>query len=107
MTETFDPSVASGESAMRGSRPLELNEVSLNGDGSAKEITPGNWQRQGGYFRKRILIGNPKDQKPQEINLGGTINVVFLKVRRRLVERAKKGEIVRSIGEHNSPKEAV
>ena len=58
-TETFDPSVASGANRrMRGSRPLELNEVSLNGDGSAKEISSGTWQRQGGYF----LQANPDRQ---------------------------------------------
>jgi len=76
---------------MRGSRPLELNEVSLNGDGSAKETSPGIWARNGGYFRKRILISKPKDTKPEEINIGKEITVVFLKVRRRLVERAKAG----------------
>jgi hypothetical protein len=108
MTDTtFDPREASGESAMRGARPLELNEVSLNGDGSVSEIAPGQFKRKGGFFRKRILIGKPKDVKPEEIELGQEITLVFLKVRRRLVERAREGEIVRSIGEHNSPSDAV
>lgn len=104
---TFDPKEASGESAMRGNRPLELNEVSLNGDGSAKEIAPGKWKRQGGYFRKRLLVGKPKDAKPDEVNLGDRIEVVFLKVRRKLVERGKDGKILRSTGEHNHTLEAV
>jgi hypothetical protein len=104
---TFDPREASGESAMRGARPLELNEISLNGDGSVKEIAPGKFERKGGFFRKRILIGKPKDVKPEEVSLGNEITLVFLKVRRRLVERAREGEIVRSIGEHNSPSDAV
>lgn len=105
--ETFDPQQASGESAMRGNRPLELNEVSLNGDGSAKEVSPGKWKRTGGYFRKRIIIGAPKDTKPEEVNLGEQIDVVFLKVRRRLVERGKDGKILRSTAEHNHPNDAV
>lgn len=104
---TFDPKEASGEAAMQGGRALELNEVSLNGDGSAKEIAEGKWERGGGFFRERILIGNPKDQKPEEINLGKSIRVVFLKIRRRLVERGKDGKIIRSTGEHNTPKDAV
>src|SRR4051812_31044401 len=103
MSDTFDPSVASGESAMRGARPLELNEVSLNGDGGATQDSAGNWKPNGGYFRKRILVGKPKDQKPEEIDLGANIDVVFLKVRRRLVERGDSGKIVRSTVEHNSP----
>ena len=106
-TETFDPSVASGERDMRGSRPLKLNELLINGDGNATEVNPGEWKRNGGYFRKRLLVGNPKDQKPKEENLGERVSVVFLKVRRRLVERGEKGKIVRSTGEHNSPKDSV
>lgn len=106
-TKPFDPREASGESAMSGSRPLQLNEVSLNGDGSAKQVSPGKWEQKGGYFRKRILINKPKDAKPEEVNLGETVSVVFLKIRRRLVERGKDGEIVRSTNEHNSPNESV
>jgi hypothetical protein len=106
-TEIFDPTKASGESDMRRGSRLELNEVSLNGDGSAKEVSPGKWERKGGYFRKRVLIGATKDQKPEEIDLGKEIQVVLLKIRRRLVERGKDGEIVRSTGEHNHPNDAV
>ncbi len=92
---------------MSGTRGIVLNEVSLNGDGEAKEVSPGTFQRVGGFFRKRLLVGNPKDQKPKEIELGKEINVVFLKIRRKLVERGEKGKIVRSTSEHNSPKESV
>jgi hypothetical protein len=55
---SFDPKEASGEASVQSGRSLELNEVSLNGDGSAKEVEPGKWKRNGGYFRERILIGN-------------------------------------------------
>lgn len=97
----------SGEATYRGPRPLELNEVSLNGDGDVKQIAPGKFEPKGGYFRKRILIGKPQDEKPEEINLGSTIKVVFLKIRRKLVERGDKGAIVRSTSEHTSKNDVV
>src|SRR5258708_39179906 len=100
MDNGFDPAAASGEQNFRGVRPLELNEVLLNGD-----------DRDGGYFRKRVLIGRTdKNVKPEEIALtrkpgqGKTakpLQVVFLKIRRKLVQRGKGGEIERSTNEHN------
>lgn len=107
MSTTFDPREASGESSMSGTRPLTLNEVSINGDGGVSEVSPGKYERKGGFFRKRILIGAPKDQKPEEVNLGPRIQVVFLKIRRKLVERGREGEIVRTTVEHNSPYDAT
>lgn len=104
--DKFDPAEASGENATRGSRLLVLNEVSLNADGAIKE-KDGQYEKQGGFFRKRVIIGNPKDQKPQEINLGERITLVLLKVRRKLVERGEKGKIIRQTNEHTSPKETV
>jgi hypothetical protein len=83
-----------------------LNEVLLNGD-----------DRDGGFFRKRVLVGHTdKNTKPEEVALtrkpeeGETpsaCQVVFLKVRRKLVERGKKGEIVRSTNEHNHKGDVV
>jgi hypothetical protein len=105
--ETFDPAVASGETAVRGVRSLELNEVSLNGDGSVTETAPGKYVRKGGHFRKRLIVGAPKDTKPEEVQLGDSVKVVFLKIRRKLVERGKDGKIVRSTSEHDSPKNSV
>lgn len=83
----------SGEATYRSPRSLELNEVSLNGDT--------------GSFRKKLLVGKPKDQKPEEEPLGNRVEVVFLKIRRRLVERSRKGEIVRSTNEHNTAMDTV
>ena len=105
-----EPSLSelSGESTYRAPRSLEINEVSLNGDADVKEIAPGKFERKGGYFRKRLLAGRTnRDEKPEEVNLGKSISVVFLKIRRRLVERADKGEIIRSTSEHNSKTDAV
>jgi hypothetical protein len=89
-----EPSLSelSGESTYRAPRSLEINEVSLNGDADVKEIAPGKFERKGGYFRKRLLAGRTnRDEKPEEVNLGKSIHVIFLKIRRRLVERADKG----------------
>jgi hypothetical protein len=102
----LDLATMSGESAYRGARPLELNEVSLNGDGDVAQTATG-YQPKGGYFRKKILIGKPKDEKPEEVKLGESITVVFLKIRRRLIERGKDGEVLRSTNEHNSKNDAV
>lgn len=61
----IDLAEASGESAYRAPRALELNEVSLNGDADATEFN-GKLIRKGGYFRKRILVGRTnRDQKPK------------------------------------------
>jgi hypothetical protein len=105
--QELDLSELSGESAYRTPRSLELNEVSLNGDADVTEVN-GKLERKGGYFRKRILAGRTnRDEKPEEVNLGASIRVVFLKIRRKLVERGQKGEIIRSTSEHNSKKDAV
>lgn len=103
----FDPVAASGESTYRAPRPLELNEVLINGDADVEEIEPGKFTRKGGYLRKRVLVGKPRDQKPEELKLGESINVVFLKIRRKLVERSQGGMIVRSTNEHTSAGDVV
>jgi hypothetical protein len=105
--QALDLSELSGEGAYRTPRTLDLNEVSLNGDADAHEVN-GKLERKGGYFRKRILAGRTnRDEKPEEVNLGTSVRVVFLKIRRKLVERGQKGEIIRSTTEHNSKKDAV
>jgi hypothetical protein len=100
---------AAGETHWRRVAPLELNEVSLNGDGSATEIEPGKFVRNGGFFRKRLYAGHRnRNEKPGEENLGSSIAIVFLRKRRKLVERGgTDGKILRATNEHNHPKEAV
>lgn len=107
MNQPFDPAAASGESNYKGAQGLTLNEVSLNGDGDVREVSPGQFIRKGGFFRKRILIGAKKDEKPEEENLGNPVSVVFLKIRRKLVQRGADGKIVRSTSEHNDKSDAV
>ena len=105
--DDFDPVAASGESTYRAPRPLELNEILINGDADVEETSPGQFTRKGGYFRKRVLIGKPRDQKPEEVKLGATVPVVFLKIRRKLVQRSQGGQIVFSTNEHTSASETV
>lgn len=93
----------SGEGTYRTPRSLELNEILINGDGGVERQADGTFKEKGGYLRKRIKIGAKKDTKPEEINLGKSVQVVFLKIRRRLIERGEKGTIICSTGEHNSP----
>lgn len=97
----------SGEGTYRQQQALELNEVSINGDGSVKEVEPGKFVRQGGFFRKKLYVGKKRDEKPEEEKLGERIEVVFLKIRRKLEERGRDGEILRSTNEHNSKHDAV
>lgn len=106
MNDTFNPDEASGHADSRTAEPLILNKVSLNGDGDAEEID-GKLVRKGGFFRKTILINAPKDEKPEEINLGTEVTLVFLKKRRKLVERGAEGKIIRSTNEHNTKQDAV
>src|SRR5436305_6511121 len=100
---------AAGETHYRRVAPLELNEVSLNGDGSTDEVEPGKFVRKGGYFRKRLYAGQRnRKEKPEEVNLGAPIKIVFLRKRRKLVERGgTDGKVLRATNEHNHPKEAV
>lgn len=107
MTEDFDPVAASGEGAYRSPRLLQLNEILINGDADVNEVEPGKFERKGGYLRKRVLIGAPRDQKPEEVNLGQSANLIFLKIRRKLVERGEKGKVVLSTNEHNTPGDIV
>jgi hypothetical protein len=106
--QDFDLAELSGESDYRQPRTLELNEVSLNGDADVTETSPGKFDRKGGFFRKRLLVGRTnRDLKPEEQNLGASVRLVFLKIRRKLVECADKGEIIRSTTEHNTKADAV
>ncbi|GAO38358.1 hypothetical protein SCH01S_14_00220 [Sphingomonas changbaiensis NBRC 104936] len=85
-----------GQTNYQSKERLVLNEVLLNGDK--------------GYLRKRVWVGRTKAdemEKPAEIELGKTANVIFLKIRRKLVERGGKGEIVRASGEHNTVNDII
>ncbi len=107
MDQDFDPVAASGESTYRAPRALELNELLINGDAEVEEVSPGQFIRRGGHFRKRLLVGKGRDQKPEEVKLGDRVQVIFLKVRRKLVQRGDLGKILYSTSEHNSATDVV
>lgn len=87
---------ATGQANYQNTPRLVLNEVLLNGDK--------------GFWRKRIWLGRTKEndsEKPEEVELGENIQVIFLKIRRKLVARSKKGEITFSTNEHNTVNDTV
>lgn len=95
---SYDPeALAKMSGADNFGRPesMVLNEVSLNGDS--------------GRFRKRIYVGHDRrsNERPEEEDLGDSVRIIFLKVRRKLVERSRKGEIVRQTSEHNTVNSTV
>lgn len=107
MEPDFDPVAASGESTYRAPRALELNELLINGDADVTETESGKFERKGGYLRKRILVGKQRDQKPEEENLGESVSVIFLKIRRKLVQRGDRGKVLFSTNEHNAATDVV
>lgn len=107
MDQDFDPVAASCESTYRAPRPLELNELLINGDADVSEIEPGKFERKGGYLRKRLLVGKQRDQRPEEVNLGDSVSVIFLKIRRKLVQRGDRGKVLFSTNEHNAATDVV
>lgn len=80
----------------------KLNQILINGSADAVEDEEtGKLERPKAYYRKRLILTAEKDKKPDEEDIGDPINVTFLKIRRKLVERGDKGQIVRSTTEHN------
>ncbi len=86
---------ATGQSNPQSTPRLILNEVLLNGD------------EQSGNYRKRIWVDKKDDAKPEDIDLGNQIPTVWLKIRRKLVERGRDGQILRSSNEHNTVNDTV
>lgn len=95
-----------GQSNYQSAPRLVVNEVLINGDGDIEQ-RDGQYVHKGGYFRKRIWVGKPEDAKPEDVRLGENVDVIFLKVRRKLVQRSNEGGIVRSTNEHNSADDVV
>lgn len=95
-----------GQENYQGTPRLVLNEILLNGDGDIEEVD-GKIVHKGGYFRKRMWVGKKEDAKPEDVRLGDRVKVIFLKVRRKLVQRSNDGQIVRSTNEHNTVHDIV
>lgn len=84
---------------------LNLDTLSLNGDGEIKEIN-GKYVQSGGFFRIAFTSSQKKGEKPEEIKLGDKVKVVFLKIRRTLQERNAE-KVVRWTSEHNTADDYV
>lgn len=83
-----------GQANLQSTPRLILNEVLINGD---PEV---------GSYRKRLWVGKG-DGKPVDEDLGAKIATVFLKIRRKLVERGRDGQIIRSSNEHNTVNDSI
>jgi len=53
-----------------------------------------------------VMVNKPKDERPETVKLGESINVVMLKVRRRLEERSGETVVLRT-SEHNTKHDFV
>jgi hypothetical protein len=82
-----------GEANYTSAPRMVLNEVLLNG--------------AEGHWRKRIWVNKADDAKPEEEKLGDKVQVVFLKIRRKLVERGRDGNIARTSNEHNTVNDTI
>jgi len=85
--------VATGEAQYNKPQLLKLKSLKLNGDKGVFTLTHLDGQK-----------GEDGRYKKEEIE--GPVEVVFLKVRRRLIEASRDG-LVRSTSEHNTPNDVV
>lgn len=96
-----------GTASGNGVRLPVLNRVSLNGNADAIEDAKGNLKRPDISYRKQIFVGKEDDAKPENVDLGAPLEVIFVKSRRRLVARDSKGFQVMSTSQHASPTSIV
>jgi len=84
-----------------------LNRISLNGNADAVEDDKGNLVRPAISYRKQIFVGKEQDAKPETVDLGSPIEVIFVKSRRRLVARDSQGFQTMSSSQHEQPNQTV
>lgn len=83
------------------------NKISLNGNADAEEQKDGSMKRPPIAYRKMIMVGKPNDEAPKYEDLGSPIEVIFVKIRRRLVARDSQGFQIMSSSQHSSPTSIV
>ena len=99
---------AQSEPAATGGIKLPvLNRIRLNGNADAVEDEKGNLVRPPISYRKQIFVGKESDQKPETVDLGAPIEVIFVKSRRRLVARDSQGFQTMSTSQHTHPDQTV
>lgn len=84
-----------------------LNRISLNGNADAMEDAKGKLVRPDVTYRKQIFVGKEQDERPETVNIGSPIEVIFVKSRRRLVARDSQGFQVMSTSQHEHPNQTV
>ena len=89
-----------------GVRLPVLPRISLNGNCDAVEDDKGKLVRPPVSYRKMILPKD-RDEKPTYEELGSPLEVTFIKIRRRLIARDKKGVQVMSTTQHSSKTDVV
>ncbi len=90
-----------------GTRLPVINRVALNGDADAVENEDGTMARPPINYRKMLMVGKDSKDKPETVDLGAPIEVLFVKVRRRLIARDSQGFQVMSSSQHGHPNHVV
>ena len=84
-----------------------VERITLNGNCDAIEDEKGNLVRPPVTFRSMDLANTPKDERPVNIPIGSSLDVIFVKIRRRLVARDSKGFQVMSSTQHGHKDQVV
>ncbi|QDP67630.1 MAG: hypothetical protein Tp172MES00d2C118482111_24 [Prokaryotic dsDNA virus sp.] len=91
-----------------GTRLPVVNRVALNGDADAVEVEgTDKMERPPINYRKMLMVDKDPDKRPETEDLGAPIEVVFVKVRRRLIARDSQGFQVMSSSQHGHPNHVV
>ena len=90
-----------------GTRLPVVNQITFSGDADAVEAEDGTMKRPDITYKETILVGKDKDAKPEVVALGSPIEVIFVKSRRRLVEKYKEGVRPMSTSQHGHKDQVV
>jgi hypothetical protein len=93
--------------AAGGIRLPVLNRISLNGNCDAVEDEKGNLVRPPVTYRMMMMKTAEKDVRPENVDLGSPIEVIFVKIRRRLIARDSKGFQTMSSTQHSHKDQVV
>jgi len=89
-----------------GIRLPVYDRISLNGNCDAVENEKGELKRPPVEYRVMKMSTAEKGEKPETVSIGSPVEVIFVKIRRRLIARDGKGMQIMSTSQH-SHKDAV
>lgn len=84
-----------------GIRLPVLDRISLNGNCDAVEDEKGNLVRPPVDYRVMKMTTAVKGERPETVSIGSPLEVIFVKIRRRLIARDKKGVQIMSTTQHS------